>query len=140
FSPEDRVRFEQRMLTTTFPWSDSTRGGKAGAEAHYRLDRLHWLSRHGVAFSFDVDAEMAKLRLIAEGWSERSGDEAADSHAPVARTIDTDADPHLLDRVPIGEILERARQAGQSDFFDYVERRPFNGLAEEKPARALAAL
>lgn len=140
FSPEDRVRFEQRILTTTFPWSDSTRGGKARAEAHYRLDRLHWLSRHGVAFSFDVEAVMAALRPTAEGWSERSGEEAADSHAPVVRTINTDADPRVLEQVPIGEILECARQAGQSDFFDYVERRPFNGLAEEKPARALAAL
>lgn len=140
FSTEDRARFEQRILTTTFPWSDSTRGGKAPAEAHYRLDRLHWLSRHGVAFSFDVEAEMTALRPIAEGWSERSGEEAADSHAPVVRTIDTDADPHVLEHVPISEVLERARQAGQSDFFDFVERRPFNGLAEQKPARALAVL
>ena len=140
FSVEDRARFEQRFLTTTYPWSDSTRGGKARAEAHYRLDRLHWLSHHGVAFSFDVEAEMAALRPIAEGWSERSGEEAADSHAPVVRTIDTDPDPRVLEQVPIGEVLERARKAGQSDFFDYVERRPFNGLAEQKPARALAVL
>jgi hypothetical protein len=140
FSPEDRARFEQRILTTTYPWSDSTRGGKARAEAHYRLDRLHWLSSQGVAFSFDVEAEMASLRPLAEGWSERSGEEAADSNAPVVRTIDTDADPRVLEQLPIGEILDHARQAGQSDFFSYVERRPFDGLAEEKPARALAAL
>ena len=138
--PRIELRFEQRILTTTFPWSDSTRGGKARAEAHHRLDRLHWLSRQGLAFSFDVEAKMAALRPIAEGWSERSGEEAADSNAPVVRSIDTDADPRVLDHVPISEILERARQAGQSDFFDYVERRPFIGLAEEKPARALAAL
>ena len=37
----------------------------------------------------------------------------------------------MLDQVPIGEILEHARQAGQSDFRDSVERRPFKGLAEE---------
>lgn len=140
FPPEDRARFEQRILTTTFPWSDSTRGGRARAEAHYRLDRLHWLSRQGLTFSFDVQAEMEALRPIAGGWSERSGEEAADSHAPVVRRIDTDANSRVLDQLPIGEILERARQAGQPDFFDYVEHRPFNGLAEAKPARALAAL
>lgn len=140
FSAEDRARFEQRLRTTTFPWSDTTRGGKASAEARYRLDRLHWLTRRGLAFSFEVEAEMAALRPIAEGWSERSGEEAADSRAPVVRSINTDADPRVLDQVPIGEILERARQAEQSDLFDYVERRPFKGLAEEKPARALAAL
>ncbi|MBB3772005.1 hypothetical protein FHS55_002614 [Angulomicrobium tetraedrale] len=140
FSPEDRTRFEQRILTTTYPWSDSIRGGRARAEAHYRLDRLHWLSHHGLSFSFDVEAEMAVLRLIAEEWSERSGEEAAESQAPVVRSVDTDADPSVLDQVPIGEILDRSRRAGRSDFFEYVERRPFIGLAEEKPARALAAL
>ncbi len=140
FSQQDRTRFEQRIRTTTYPWSDSMRGGKARAEAHHRLDRLHWLSHHGIAFSFDVEAEMASLRPIAEGWSERSGEGAADSHAPVVRTIDTDADPRMLEQVPIAEIFERAREAGQSDLFDYVQRRPFNGLTEEKPVRALAAL
>ncbi|MCB5411867.1 SIR2 family protein [Pseudogemmobacter faecipullorum] len=140
FSAEDRARFEQRILTTAFPWAESTPAGKARVEAHRRLDRLHWLSRQGLVFSFDVEAEMAALRPIAETWSERSGEEAANSNAPVVRSIDTDANPRVLDHVPIGEILDRARQAGESDFFDNVGRRPFIGLAEEKPARALAAL
>lgn len=140
FSAEERARFEQRLRTTTYPWSDDTPRGKARAEAHYRLDRLHWLTSQGVTFSFDVAAEMAALRRIAEDWSERSGQGAADSHAPKVRSIDTDASPRVLDEVPIGEILDQAIQAGHADFFDFVERRPFTGLAEEKPARALAAL
>ena len=140
FSVSDREQLEQRLRTANSSSSDITRGGKARAEAHYRLDRLYWLMSQGLAFSFDVEAEMAVLRPIAEDWSEVSGERAADSHAPVVRSIDTDADPSVLDEVPISEILERARQAGQSGLFDYVERRPFNGLAEEKPARALAAL
>ncbi|RWO41339.1 MAG: hypothetical protein EOS11_18345 [Mesorhizobium sp.] len=140
FSEPDRARFEERLRTTAFPWSDSTRGGKARAEAYHRLDRLHWLASQGVAFSFDVDTEIAALRPVAEGWSERSGQEAADSNAPVVRSVDTDADPSALEHGPISDLLERARQAGQSDFFDFVERRPFTGLSEAKPARALAAL
>lgn len=140
FSEQDRDRFEERLRTTAFPWSDSTRGGKARAEAHHRLDRLHWLGGQGVAFSFDVDGEIDALRPIAEGWTERSGKEAADSDAPVVRSIDTDADPSALEHGPINDLLDRARQAGQSDFFDFVERRPFTGLSEARPARALAAL
>ncbi|ESZ03683.1 hypothetical protein X736_24515 [Mesorhizobium sp. L2C089B000] len=140
FSAEDKARVELRLRTTTYPWSDSAPGGKARKEAHYRLDRLHWLTSQGLVFSFDVESEMSALRSVAKDWSERSGAEAAASHAPVVRSIDRVADPRVLDQVPIGEILERARQAGQSDFFDFVEHRPFDGLAEEKPARALAAL
>lgn len=63
---------------------------------------------------------MAALRLIDERWSERSGQEAADSNAPVVRSVDIDADWRGLDHVLVPEILERARQAGQSDFFDFV--------------------
>ena len=140
FSVEDRARFEDRLRTTTFPWSDEIRGGKSRAEAHYRLDRLHWLKSQRVAFSFDVDAEIAALRPIAEGWTERSGQEAADSHAPVVRSVDIDADPTSLEQGPVSTILDRARQAGQTDFFDVVEHRPFGGLAAKRPARALAAL
>lgn len=140
FSGEDRARFETRLRTTTYPWSDQTRGGKARAEAHYRLDRLHWLSSRGVSFSFDVAAEMAALRQTAEDWTERSGQEAAEPHVGSVRTVDTDADPHVLDDLPISEILDRAKQAGQADFFDFVEHRPFTGLAEKRPARALATL
>jgi hypothetical protein len=140
FSDADRARFEERLRTTTFPWWENVRGGKARAEAHHRLDRLHWLTSQGVAFSFDVDAEMATLRSVAEGWTERSGQAAADSTAPVVRSIDTDADPSALEHGPVSELLERAREAGQSDLFDFVEHRPFAGLSEAKPARALAAL
>lgn len=140
FSTEDRARLEERLRTSSYPWSDEVRGGKARAAAHYRLDRLHWLQSQGLAFSFDVDAEMAALRPVAEDWTERSGRDAADSHAPVVREVDTDSDPSSLENVPISEILGQARQAEQSDFFDFVEHRPFTGLAEKHPARALKAL
>jgi len=140
FSDIDRKRFEERLRFTAFPWSDSTHGGKTRAEAHHRLDRLHWFVSQGVAFSFDVAAEMATLRPIAEGWTERSGQEAANSHAPVVRRVDTDVNPSTLEHGSISDLLDRARQAGQSDFFDLVAHRPFTGLSEERPARALAAL
>lgn len=139
-SAEDRSRIEERLRTTSFPWSEEPRGGASRAQAHYRLDRLHWLNGQGVPFSFDVDAEIAALRPIAEGWTERSGQEAADSHAPVVRSVDIDSDPSSLEQGPISTILERARRAGQADFFDMVEHRPFAGLAAKRPARALAAL
>lgn len=140
FSEQDRARIELRLRTTTFPWSDTVPGGKPIAEAHYRLDRIYWLANHSVTFAFDVDAEMAALRQIAEEWSERSGSGAAESNAPVVRSIDTNADWRVLQQVGLGEILDRARQVSQPDFFDSVNYRPFSGLSEEKPARALAAL
>ncbi|MDT9013475.1 SIR2 family protein [Novosphingobium sp. APW14] len=137
FTHADRVRIEDRILTTTYPWTSDTRGD---AEAHYRLDRLFWLDKVGVRFSFDLAAEMVKLRTIANRWTPRSGDEAANSTAPEVHSVETDANPRVLEGVPLAEVLDRAREAGQSDFFDFVEHRPFSGLADTRPKRALAVL
>jgi hypothetical protein len=140
FATDERARIEERLRTTSYPWTDRTGSSPARASAHHRLDRLQWLTSQGLAFTFDIDDEMAALRSIAEGWTERSGAEAADSNTPVVRRIHTDTSPHMLIGVPIGEILDRAREAGQAEVFDYFEPRPFTGLAKEKPKRALAAL
>lgn len=141
FSSADKSRFEKRILESSFPWQEEMPGGKPSAQAYYRLDRLHWLSAQGITFSFDLDREMAMLREIATDWSEKSGDRAAESRAPVVRSVDMDSDPRELTRIPLGEVIDRSREvSSQRDFFEYTERRPFNGLVEKDPTRALAAL
>lgn len=140
-SAESRAAIEQRLLTTTYPWSDEVRGGSSRAEAHYRLSRLHWLVSQSVTFGFDVEAEMAKLRPLDPEWTSAIGDHTADSHAPEVYTIETDTTPDAILETPIPEILAAAREAGgREDFFSHVERAPFRGLAEARPLRALAAL
>jgi hypothetical protein len=140
FSAEQRVHFEERLRTTSFPWSDDLSKDKVRLAAHRRLDRLHWLASQGVTFSFDLTTEVAALRSIATDWSKRAGQEAADSHAPKVQSVISEASPRVLDGLPVSEILGQARQASEADLFDSVERRPFSGLAMERPARALAAL
>lgn len=140
FSIDTRLALEDRLRTGAYPWSAETRGGVERAIAHDRLNRLHWLSRHGILFSFDLKDEMASLKVAAPDWITRWGDEAADSRAPVVRTIATDecADPLL--EVPIADILAKAQSIGQYDFLEGVQREPFPGLASRRPSRALGAL
>ncbi|MGV1793560.1 SIR2 family protein [Rhizobium sp. A37_96] len=140
YAAEERARIEARLLTTSYPWTEKTRGGKTRAEAHYRLDRLQWLNDQGVTFSFNFDAEKTALRLLAPDWTEQSAMHAADSNAPVVRSVEVDINPGTLDDVPVSEILDRAGLASMPDFFDLEEHRPFTGLAEVRPVRALAAL
>lgn len=140
-SIEARIAIEQRLLTTTYSWSEDVRGGPSRAEAHYRLSRLHWLVGHGVVFSFDADAEMAALRTRDPAWTTQIGDHAADSHAPEVYSITTDTTPDAILDTPIADLIGAAEAAsGHRDFFDHVERDPFRGLAEQRPLRALAAL
>lgn len=137
---ELKTAIEARLLTGAFPWSNDVRGGAERAIADDRLSRLHWLSSHGVQFTFDLAAEMAALRAAAPGWTERAGDEVAKSRAPVVYSIETDNAAEPLLETPIPEILAKAREAGRLDFFDRVQREPFRGLSEHRPVRALGAL
>jgi hypothetical protein len=140
FNAEQRAHIETQLRTGSYSWSEDVRGGPERAQAHHRLDRLEWLSSHNVAVGFDLTAEMETLRKIAPEWSPRSGAAAADSHAPVVRSVETDKTPDSLLTVPISEILNESRSREYRDIHDFAERRPFLGLSEEKPARAFAAL
>jgi hypothetical protein len=140
FNREDRAAIEHRLRTGSFPWKDDVGGGPSRMAAFDRMNRLHWLNRSGVEFSFDVAAEMDALRALAPEWTEGAGDSAADSHASEVYTVETDTDPQPLLETPIEEILVQAQEAGQMGFRDRVQREPFRGLAERRPIRALAAL
>jgi hypothetical protein len=98
---EDRVAIEHRLRTGSYPWSDEVPGGPSRAEAFFRMSRVHWLRRAGVAFTFDVAAEIDALRALAPDWTEEAGDETAGSHAPEVYSIGTDTDPEPLLETPI---------------------------------------
>ena len=75
------------------------------ADAYSKLSRLHWLSRSGVVFSFNLETCINALRLLAPEWTEAAGDVVADSRAPQVRGIAIDVTPDPLLETPIAEIL-----------------------------------
>ncbi len=139
-SDESCAALENRLLKGSYPWDANVPGGREHADAYNKLSRLHWLRRAGVAFTFDVDVQMDALRPLAPEWTERAGEATADSHAPRASWIGSDTAPDLILDTPIAEILARASEVGGIDLDDRVKREPFRGLADRRPARALAAL
>lgn len=132
-------KLEQRLLTGSFPWPEP-RDDLAAVNAHYRLNRLQWLSGRGVRFGFDIDAAIAENRREAPEWQPRFADRTAQPNVGKVRTIVTETNPANLSGLPVGEILVAARDAARLDFDSDVERRPFLGLAEERPSLALAVI
>jgi hypothetical protein len=139
-SAEQRTVLEQHLLTTTCPWNESSAGNAERLAAHLRLDRLHWLDGQGVRFSFDLDAVTQALSKIAPDWKPRSAQVAAESDAPVVRSVQLDTSPAPLVNRSLREILGRARDVDRQDVLASISRYPFKGLAEQKPSRALGAL
>lgn len=134
-----RRQIEQRLLTGSYPWPEP-RENLAAMNAHYRLNRLQWLTGAGVRFAFDVDAAIAENRRAAPEWQPRFADRAAQPNVGKVRSIVTETDPTPLSGLSVGQILAAARDAARFDFDSDVERRPFLGLAEERPALALAVI
>jgi hypothetical protein len=139
-SLDDRKALERRLLAGSYPWDINVPGGREEAIVQDRLSRLHWLSTHEVAFTFDLDETMQELRLDAPRWSTRMGDEVAASNAPQVFYVATDTRPDPILETPVSEILSRAKEVGGLDFATRTEVEPFQGLVAEKPARALGAL
>ena len=135
----DRQQLEQRLLTESFPWPEP-REDLARVNAYYRLNRLQWLTEHGVTFAFDLEAEMTKNRQDAPEWEPRFAERTAQPHVGKVRSIPTDTDPAPLKDLPVGLILAAAREASGRDFETFVDHRPFLGLAEQRPWLALAVL
>ncbi|MEP9356003.1 SIR2 family protein [Xanthobacter sp. KR7-65] len=138
-SEADRERLEQRLLTGSFPWPES-RDDLAILNAHCRLNRLQWLSNRGVEFGFDLEVEMTAIRQIAIDWEPRFANSTAQPHVGRVRSVSTDTDPTKIEGLPIDRVLASARDAAGRDFETFVNRRPFLGLAEKRPAFALAVL
>jgi len=140
FAPEAREAIERRMLTGAFPWEEMEPAELTERNAYHRLNLLYWLSQAGVAFLFDVDAQMAQLKALVPEWTEAAGEQTADSQAPKVYSMKRDPTPDPLLAIPVSEILKVAEQGGRRDFRNHTEFVPFRGLSERYPARALAAL
>jgi hypothetical protein len=108
--------------------------------AHHRLDRIQWLSDHNVKFGFDKVAVIASLREFAPDWTEGNAKHAAQPMVSGVQWIATDLDARPLEHLPIPDILRKSQELSTPRFDEGVERRPFHGLAVNRPTRALRAV
>lgn len=108
--------------------------------AHQRLRRLIWMHEQGCTFSFDIHRYKATLLADCPGWKDEWAESAAESHDGRSGMVKTEADWAALRNTPIERILEEVakhEKGGDGFLTDY---RPFVGLSDDVPLRALAAL
>lgn len=108
--------------------------------AHRRLSRLNWLHSQGCAFTFDLDAVNADLRLLAPEWKPEYAANAADSHDGGGGWVRTDPEFGDLAELRPEEIVPRVLEVERRPAGLLVSREPFLGLSKQHPRIALAAL
>lgn len=137
---EAKRAVEAKILTGSEPWEGADPEQYAKYRAHRVLSRLEWMRREGLEPGFDADAVRAQLLKEVPGWTVEDAEDEVYRSSSRGGWVATDTEPAALSDVPIGELLDTsdALSGRSSDFL--VERRPFKGVAEKWPVRALAAL
>jgi len=134
-------QLEKRLLRGRSRLEGEERGEYTKRRAWLSLNRIHWLQAHGCVFTFDVNAESAKLRELAPEWQQQYSKNAAASMESRVGWVRTDKGYSALLSEPLSTLLSKAAElSDRTHKMLLVESDPFAGLASERPVRAFAAL
>ncbi len=137
----DKVRIERRILRGPARWRGATKQQHQEHSAYERLSRLHWLAKCGCIFVLDLKKETEALVKKAPHWKSEYADKAADAHDGGGGWVKTDTSWKELETLPISEIAETSRKLGsRRDFPLLTDFRPFAGLCDDRPGRALSVI
>lgn len=135
-----RSRVEAATLAGPQPWE----GVDLKQFELYRINavlrRLFWMQRGDIPVTFDLSAEIARLQSRLPEWDSRDAAETLDRSRSRGGWVATDKSPDSLKGVPLDKLLEVAREASGRGRDFLKESRPFRGLVESEPVRALTAL
>ena len=101
---------------------------------------LGWLINQGCELSRETLDVPPDLRRADPRWCPEWDENADESREGRVASIETDSDPSCIIDVPINQIIPLARQHTGRAFPEPYDHRPFDGLVEQRPVRAVAAL
>ncbi|WP_338721827.1 SIR2 family protein [Devosia sp. XK-2] len=137
---KSRKLIEQKLLRGPKRWRREKVAAFENRRAWSILNRVEWLRKSGCKLSAYTSGQAKLLRSAVPDWNENYGAKAAESLEGRSGWVRTNTSYDGLVEAPLSLVLLQAKkQSGRSD--DYlVENDPFGGLADQRPARAFAAL
>ena len=98
------------------------------------LQRIAWLNKKGVAFTFDFEQKKKGLENICPDWKEKNIEEIDKGVPFLSYTITSNEDPKELKDIEDSELIETAHQLhGRSSRDLSKENTPLIGLIKEDP-------
>jgi hypothetical protein len=137
---KERQLIERRIIAGPAPFPDESKADHMRRKSLRAAVRLGWLQANGCALSKSTRQRLPGLRKADARWRPDFDRTADDSHESRSGWVRTEADPSDIADAPISEIIELAHSHSSRALGFFVEYRPFQGLIEAKPLRALMAL
>jgi hypothetical protein len=138
--PAARAQIESRIIAGPARWNREDDADYATRKAITPATVFGWLERHGCELSSATHGLLRELREADSRW-QPAWDEAADeSNDPRGGSIQTKSDPSKIIDVPVADLIGLAEQYTTRHAGEFTEYDPFQGLVEQRPRRALAAL
>ncbi|MGZ5985849.1 MAG: SIR2 family NAD-dependent protein deacylase, partial [Caulobacteraceae bacterium] len=133
-------QLETRLRRGPARWHREAYSAFRERRAHQILNRLGWLKKEGIKFSFDIDQEFDRWRADAPKWREQYSHSAAASLEGRSGWVGRDTAPKGLEAEPPATLLTKANELSGHDYDALVDIRPLEDLAESHPVRFLRAL
>jgi hypothetical protein len=137
---EARSAIEAKILAGPNPWEGADPEQYPKYRAHRILSRLEWMRREGLEAGFSTSEVRARLLEEVPGWTAEDAEDEIYRSSSRGGLVATDTEPAELADVPISELLNASDTLSGRSRDVLVERRPFKGMAEKWPVRALSAL
>ena len=103
---------------------------------------LGWLINQGCELGGETLDTLPDLRSADPSWCPERDKAAAESRKGglIPKSLETDSNPSSIIDAPLGQIIPLARQHTGHTLSEPFYHSPFDGLVEQRPARAVAAL
>ena len=99
-----------------------------------------WLNEAGCDFPESAAEEWSKLKGGLPEWQDEWINDAAESHEPSVRAVETNDDASVFNGIPYDRIIAVAKENSHRMISESTEYRPFLGLVKSSPSRAILAL
>jgi hypothetical protein len=140
FTARDRRRIERRLTAGPPRYDRESRAKYTRRRKATAASMLRWLELQGRKLSPRTSAKLPKLGAADERWDDSWAWNAADTHGPWGGAIHRVTETQGLEAADLRHIISLAEKLSTDDIRQLRDYRPFDGLVEKAPFRALAAL
>lgn len=138
FPADRRTALEERIANGSTRLSADPEGQRIRAVTSASI--LDWLQQNDCSLDEATHQKLILLREADNRYRPEWAANADDSHEGRSGMVVTKTDPAAIKNLPAAQVIQAATELSGRHFADFTELKPFAGLVEEDPLKAIFAL